>query len=202
MAILKKAESFFRRARGPRTRRGRDDWNREYSEGAWDRLSDLDEMGRYWIAVGYCATKFDRPAVLDVGCGTGLMEEKLRLLPYSSYLGIDFSLPALVQLRRRLGQGQRLVCADLLSFAVREKFDVIAFMEVFESSTPAAQILIRYRDYLQPNGRMIVSLFDGADKTASAGFWKDLSETFRIEDMVQLENVPTKKSWKVALIAP
>src|SRR3954462_4987934 len=70
------------------------DWEQEYARGEWNMLSQLDEMARYWVALGYCA-RIPTPDILDAGCGPGLMEEKLRLLPYRTYTGTDISETAL-----------------------------------------------------------------------------------------------------------
>jgi len=130
------------------------------------------------------------------------MEEKLRLLPYSRYLGIDFSLNALLQFRNSRDYTPRLVCADLNDFWVTEKFDAIVFMEAFEADMPIPQTLERYCAFLRPKGRLILSMYDGENKTATTRMWGKIRESFKVEDATQVENLPTQKSWKIALLAP
>lgn len=202
MNLLRRMRAMMGRNPSAGGSRTREEWNREYSGGRWDLLKQADEMARYWIAAGYCAQKFERPSVLDVGCGVGLMEERLRPLPYSFYLGIDFSLEALEEMLRRPGPERRVACADMFRFWVRRKFDVVLFMEALEPGMPAAEILKLYRDLLNPGGRIIVSMFDGRNRAASAPAWKSIGEEFQIEDVFEIENLPTRKSWKVGLLAP
>ena len=188
----------IRRRREP----GDEQWNRQYSDGEWNFLEALDEVARYWVAVGYCASRFRRPSILDVGCGTGLLEEKLRCLPYSSYLGIDISEAALKQARSRIPAACRLVCADARNFAVAETFDVIIFMEALIPGMPVVDILKRYCPMLRPDGRLLVSMFDGRNRKATVPLWKQIREQFRIEDTTRVENLPSSKSWTIALLAP
>ncbi len=53
------------------------------------------------------------------------MEATLRMLPYSSYPGIDFSIEALKQARSGMPSSCGLVCADMTDFETSRKFDII-----------------------------------------------------------------------------
>lgn len=195
---MKSFVNRIRRGRKP----GDEQWNRQYTDGDWNFLEGLDEVARYWVAVGYCASRFQRPAILDVGCGTGLLEEKLRRLPYSSYFGIDISESALKQARSRIPAVCRLVCADARNFVIAETFDVIIFMEALIPGMPVVDILKRYCPRLRPSGRLLVSMFDGRNRKATVPVWKEIQGQFRIEDTTRVENLPSSKSWTIALLAP
>src|SRR5689334_13385699 len=58
----------------------RDAWERLYRDGNWGFLGDLSELGHYSVLVGYLARLKPRGAILDVGCGAGLLFEQFR--PY------------------------------------------------------------------------------------------------------------------------
>jgi 2-polyprenyl-3-methyl-5-hydroxy-6-metoxy-1,4-benzoquinol methylase len=177
-------------------------WDQEYFSGHWEFLDQVDEMGRYWIVAGYIARCFGRPSVLDIGCGIGLLEEKLRLLPYSSYTGVDISIAALKQARTRMPASCKLICADFQCLALTESYDVVVFMEVFLPGMPVASTLEKYCGRLRERGRIIFSLFDGRDSRSTQPVWKELRENFRIEDVVRISHLPTEKSWTIGLLAP
>ena len=179
--------------------RSRDDWNQQYSTGQWDFLGSMDEMSRYWVGTGYCS-RIPDPSVLDVGCGTGLFEEKLRLLPYSSYLGVDFSIDGLKAARKRMPASCRLVCADMTTFEASAKFDIITFMDL-EWPPLSVSVMRRYAGMLRPGGKILLSLFDGRNKKASVMVWEEVKRNFRVEDMTRVENIPSDKQWTVAWIS-
>lgn len=52
----------------------------------------------------------ERPRVLDLGCGTGVIVEHLGP---SDYVGVDLSEAYVADARRRLGDRARFVCADV-----------------------------------------------------------------------------------------
>ncbi len=191
---------MLRRLIGSRRPKAGRDWEWEYSEGKWDLLSGMDEMARYWIVAGYCS-QVQLPAILDVGCGPGVLEERLRLLPYGSYTGIDISKTALRAARSKIPESCRLVCADFHEIALRDHFDRIVFMESLESDSPVGSILSNYVSLLTANGRIVISLFDGAQRNATGRFWKEVRNGFHIEDATRVENLPTGKSWTIASIA-
>jgi SAM-dependent methyltransferase len=191
--------NWLKGERPPLKRRSREEWDVQYAEGSWDFLASVEEMSRYWIGLGYCSS-VPRPSVLDVGCGTGLLEEKLRLLPYSSYLGIDFSIEALKAARRKLPSSCSLVCADMTTFETSARFDVVAFMEL-EWPLLSVPVMRQYLKLLRPGGRILLSLFDGRNRKATLGAWEEVQSSFRIEDMTRLENVTSEKAWTIAWIS-
>ncbi len=177
------------------------DWEHEYADGAWSLLSGLDEMSRYWIATGYCSL-IRNPSILDVGCGPGLLEQKLRLLPYGSYTGTDISPSALREARRQMPPESRLICSDFNQIAVAATFDRIVFMESMEPQLPVIDILRKHVPLLGPDGRIVLSLFDGKSGIATGDLWKAIAAQFRIEDATHLHNLPSGKRWTVGLLAP
>src|SRR2546425_420369 len=50
--------------------------------------------------------------------------------------------------------------------------------------------------------RIIMSLFDGRNRTATRPIWEEIRRRFQVEDATQLENMPSRKSWTIALLAP
>ena len=87
-------------------------WDREYQGGQWKYLGKIDSLAGLVSILGYC--QFLNPAcILDTGCGEGLLAEKLKILPYKSYLGMDVSKEAIALATGRLGdERSRFTVAD------------------------------------------------------------------------------------------
>jgi len=154
-------------------------WDREYREGQWDYLRRMDSLAGLVSILGYC--QFLNPAsILDAGCGEGLLAEKLKMLPYTSYLGIDVSREAIASATARLGDDRsRFVVADAWAFETDQRFDVIVFNQSLYYLTDPAGVLRKYQALLKPDGRIIVSMVDNARTRA---VWRLIDPAMRIED--------------------
>ena len=154
-------------------------WDREYREGQWDYLRRMDSLAGLVSILGYC--QFLNPAsILDAGCGEGLLAEKLKLLPYTSYLGIDVSREAIASATARLGDDRSLFAvADAWDFETDHRFDVIVFNQSLYYLADPAALLAKYQAMLAPNGRLIVSMVDNARTRA---VWRLTDPHLRVED--------------------
>src|SRR5262249_14066005 len=76
----------------------RDAWERLYRDGNWGFLAELSVIGHYSDLVGYLAHLRPGAAILDVGCGEGLLFERFRPYGYSRYVGLDLSETAIARL--------------------------------------------------------------------------------------------------------
>jgi 2-polyprenyl-3-methyl-5-hydroxy-6-metoxy-1,4-benzoquinol methylase len=101
-----------------------------------------------------------RPRVLDVGCGQGSLGAAIAELGYEVW-GIEQAAFAASAAETRLA---RLVEADLTDEAdVRkelghERFDLIVFSDVLEHVYDPLSVLQSYLEYLEPDGRLMISL--------------------------------------------
>jgi len=89
-----------------------DRWEAQYLGGRWVYLNQLEELARYTVIVGYIAYLKPRGAVLDVGCGEGILFERYRPYGYSKYLGIDISEAALAKLAEPQNENTVFIKAD------------------------------------------------------------------------------------------
>src|SRR5579884_486843 len=78
---------------------------------------------------------YDRPAVLDVGCGSGRIGEFALEAGAGSYLGIDFSEPMIELASERLARfGDRvtLITDDFLAASLEDRYDVVLALGLFD----------------------------------------------------------------------
>lgn len=132
-------------------------WDQQYSEGQWKLLAEHDELIRYAVLAGYAHELKSGGAILDVGCGEGLLQE--RLTRYERYLGIDISQVAISRARKREGPQTRFITADASLFSPQETFDLIIFNESLYYFASPLKVLERYAHFLSEGGVLLISMF-------------------------------------------
>lgn len=89
---------------------------------------------RYQIALEV-ARRYERPRVLDIGCGSARIGEPLLDGGASEYVGVDFSAPMLELARGRLarfGDRATLIESDFAGAEVEGPFDVVLALGFFD----------------------------------------------------------------------
>ena len=131
-------------------------WEEQYGSGHWDFLQTIAELARFSVLVGYLRELKPNGALLDIGCGEGLLYTRLQ--PFTApYLGLDISAAA-IDRARTVGAGP-FVCADAEHFEVRDSYDAIVFNECLYYFLDPVATVGRYATALRPDGIMIVSTF-------------------------------------------
>ena len=158
-------------------------WDREYKDGRWDYLGGMDNLGGLVSVLGYC--QYLRPeTILDVGCGAGLLADKLKVLPYTSYLGIDLSAEAIAQADRAAADARTaFAVAGAEDFHSDRRFDAIIFSQILNYIPAPDALLRRYAKHLTPRGRIIVSLFNTGRTRA---VWAPIAKSFTVEDTMSI----------------
>ncbi len=157
-------------------------WDREYKSGRWDYLGALDNLGGLASVLGYC--QFLEPAaILDVGCGAGLLAKKLKVLPYKSYLGVDLSAEAIAQAAPVADARTAFAVAEAGDFHSDRQFDVVIFCQILNYIPDPDAVLARYARYLTPNGRIIVSMYN-TGRTRAA--WNLIEKAMVVEDAMSV----------------
>jgi len=103
---------------------------------------------------------YDRPAVLDVGCGSGRIGEFALEAGTGLYVGIDFSEPMIELARQRLaGFGDRvtLVTDDFLSAEFDQRFDVVFALGLFDYLPNPEGFATRMFELTAPGGCVVGS---------------------------------------------
>lgn len=105
-------------------------------------------------------------AVLDLGCGTGLMGATLHDLLGGPLVGVDMSA-RMVEEARRKGVYTRLECADIESVLAREEgcYDVILLADVLCYFGELAPLMPLLQGRLAKGGLLLLSVEAGADDT-------------------------------------
>jgi 2-polyprenyl-3-methyl-5-hydroxy-6-metoxy-1,4-benzoquinol methylase len=128
------------------------DWNDEF--GDWQGLACAEQVPRYQHIAGLLK-KFSGQRVLDVGCGETVLRNFLP--PSLSYLGIEPSAKA-VNGRKDIAY---TTAEDFAAGASR--WDCIVFNEVLYYSRDPIYLLRKYAQFLLPNGKIIISIYQKPD---------------------------------------
>jgi SAM-dependent methyltransferase len=106
---------------------------------------------------------YERPRVLDVGCGSGRIGEFALEAGASHYVGIDFSEPMIELARDRLQRYDdraELITDDFLNAGLDGPFDVVLAVGLFDY-LPNADVFSRKMYELSAPGGCLVASFPG-----------------------------------------
>jgi 2-polyprenyl-3-methyl-5-hydroxy-6-metoxy-1,4-benzoquinol methylase len=170
-------------------------WEEQYGSGHWDYLHSLGERGRFSVLAGYLHELKPDGAVLDVGCGEGLLYQRLLSQP-SRYLGLDISATA-IDKARATGAGP-FVCADAEQFVVDDTYDVIVFNECLYYFNDPVGTVGRYASALRPDGIMIVSTFLRSRR--GRAILRALKQKHTVMDETSIAH--DSRSWTCSVLTP
>lgn len=148
--------SFFKRKI---LRIDRDRWNYQYDKGLWNGLRALDELARFSVIVGYVKfLKPGQPEVLEIGCGEGLLQQRLQSPNYGRYIGVDISDSAIARAQADGDEKCTYLVADMDVYQPAGAFDFIIFNESIYYSRHPLRTMRRLAEYLKPEGLMLVTI--------------------------------------------
>ena len=187
-------------------------WDEEYEAGRWAFLRSLPESGRYGIIGMWLSLTGSMDEVLDIGCGEGLLYERLQPMGIKRYVGMDLSPasleianvdPAIASL-----EGRRH--AHFRTARTGESFSAIVFNEVLHfADDPAAAVVSRYVPFLKKDGVIALSMYSpkkpesGANKLINK-LWEATDDAGRWEVLDDYRLVSDKKgvTWRMRLVKP
>ena len=149
--------------------------DRQWREGRWHYMGGLPELARYSVIAGYIQFLHPDANILDVGCGEGLLIDRLGPGSYRRYHGIDISKEAIRQAQVKGFPDAAFTCAEAETFTTGERFDVIVFNEVLYYFVDPIPTLERYAGLLDPGGHCIGSMVMNERTTEN---WKVLEARF------------------------
>ncbi|WP_010521743.1 class I SAM-dependent methyltransferase [Aquimarina agarivorans] len=173
-------------------------WNTQYKNGRWDNLRGKIEIERYKTIVDICKNYAKpNPSIIAMGCGEGILLDHLQSMPYSDFLGMDFSEVCIATAKQKTHPNSEFICADIHTFVPKKTYDVIVYNEVFYyvQAAERQQVLNTALDHLSEKGIIIVSMFrDGK------GAWT-FFENPKLQEVqsVTIENDEKENMyWKIA----
>ena len=111
---------------------GRELLDTEYRGGNWDYLAEDLELPRFSVVAGYCVRHAEGGRILEIGCGEGLLPERIGTSRYARYVGVDISSVAIERAKAKRHPNAKFVAEDASDFDPDAQFDLIVFNEVLE----------------------------------------------------------------------
>lgn len=175
--------------------------DKEYADGAWDYLADLPELGRFSVLAGYCQSLSVKPRILEIGCGEGLLPERLCHARVASYTGVDISERAITRAAEKALPDASFITADAAGFEPSGTYDLILFTECLEYFDDPLAVVQRYEGSLTKDGHFLVSMFVGTDTNRTARIWKMLAQRYAAVDETRVTNAH-RLSWIIRVLRP
>ncbi|MBL6430573.1 MAG: class I SAM-dependent methyltransferase [Alphaproteobacteria bacterium] len=185
-----------------------DGWDEEYRAGRWSFLRDLPESGRYGIIGMWLSLTETLDSVLDIGCGEGLLYERLQPMGIKRYVGVDLA-PAALNIANVDPDLASLRAGDLHTFTPEgETFSAIVFNEVLHFSDDPAAAVARYVPFLAPGGVIAVSMYSpkrlesGANRLISRLWEATDGPDWDVLDDYRLTSDKKNVTWRLRLVRP
>jgi 2-polyprenyl-3-methyl-5-hydroxy-6-metoxy-1,4-benzoquinol methylase len=189
MNILDKFHHWRRRRR----------WNKQYRKGRWESLKSDIEAHRYQQIIAYLKKYgVENARILDLGCGDGVLNDRMRDESYEYFMGIDFSSVSIDKALSKNLPRSDYRSVDIIKFKPEQQFDVIIFNEVFYyiPDSEKNRIMKLMFDTLTENGIIITSIF-----REGIGCWEHFRENPKLDE-IDFVTVRTQKEttyWKIGV---
>ena len=132
-------------------------WESQYTSGDWEYMEEALEFARYSAVAGYIHYLKPTGAILDVGCGTGILLRRFLHSDYAQYVGIDISDTALGKLAAYRSERNTFLKADAEAYTPARAYDVIVFNETLYYFHDPLTSFQKYAGFLNDKGIIVVS---------------------------------------------
>jgi 2-polyprenyl-3-methyl-5-hydroxy-6-metoxy-1,4-benzoquinol methylase len=174
-------------------------WNKQYRHGKWENLKSEKEAKRYYQVIDYIIEySLLNPVILDIGCGNGVLNERMKGLDFEYFLGLDFSQVSIKQAENKKLPKAEFIAEDVVNFRPQRNFDVVIFNEAFYyiHDTEKDNVLNRMLQNLNKDGIIITSIY-----REGLGCWEYFKENSKLKEL-NFTTVKTDKElqyWKVGV---
>lgn len=168
-----------------------------YASGAFDYFADLEEMPRYGILLGYLTFFCQRPRIIDVGCGAGLLRRRIGTVDFEAYLGIDPAPSSIEAAAPLADERTSFVVGDLLRTDVGT-YEVAVLNEVLYMAPDPPAVLDRLFQVIEPGGLLLTSMMR---HPGDRQLWKEIDARFEPVDAVRVRhetNTVARGGWRMA----
>ncbi|QNJ98361.1 class I SAM-dependent methyltransferase [Constantimarinum furrinae] len=156
-------------------------WNKQYKKGRWDSLQSEKEAKRYHQIIDYLKEYAPQtPTILDIGCGDGVLNQRMGDYEFSYFLGLDFSKESIKKAIAKEFRNSEFITADIIGYTPSRNFDVIVFNEAFYyiHDSEKEKVLNQMLDHLNPNGLIITSIY-----REGTGCWEYFKENTKLTEL-------------------
>ena len=162
-------------------------WEREYASGGWEWLKGDDERVHNYIIAAYHTRFGPDAAILDVGCGEGVLQNLLARTGYRHYVGIDLSPTAIERVAARADSRTQFVVGNAETLALEGEFDIVVINEVMYYFRDPIAVLSRLRAMV-PAGVFIISMADVGFRATLRiqKIWQDIDAAMPMLDGMSL----------------
>ncbi len=134
-------------------------WDTEYAENDYaDRLDRIHHVPHHAAIFGYLTYGPREPKILDVGCGHGRLLQILAGLPFSDYLGIDWSAKGVERARSLSVPHTRFEVADMNRWDTDERFDAVIMNNSLPYANDPPEVFERALGWLTDDGFVVVAM--------------------------------------------
>jgi SAM-dependent methyltransferase len=163
-------------------------WEEEYAQGGWDWLQRHSETPHNHVIAALAGNMKPRGAILDVGCGKGVLHSILQRQGYERYVGIDLSPTAVAAASADAAANAEFMVCDALDFHTDIHFDAIILNEVLYYFPDPASDLQNLSRALKTGGIFIISMARAGvrDALAKQLIWRSLRHNFEVLEQISL----------------
>jgi trans-aconitate methyltransferase len=172
----------------------------EYRSGHWDHFFGFSELPRNLVLAGSIHHCFpDKPAVLDLGCGSGRLAATFRHYPFSRYLGVDVSAAGIERAKALALPNMEFGVGNYETWRPEGRFDAIAFNECIGYAQDPAATLAAFSAHLNPGGLFFLSHFRFGNYAAQ---WRRMAGVCDTVEATSVTDASGDKTWDIRILRP
>ena len=152
-------------------RRRADRWDHQYATGRWEGLKAPLEQARLDTCIALLRRHAAGGDLLEIGCGEGLLLQRLSPDDYRQFVGVDIATVAIQRATRLASNRATFFVANMQRLELDQKFDAVIFTESIYYVSRCDELLRRYARFLREHGVFVVSVFHNR---GSPGIWDQI----------------------------